>query len=177
MNDAFSEKVRAVLADTFNLPPEFMGYVNKFQALNPIAMAPKAGDLIVSDTSTTSVTSITGTTFATGKNLLADDLSFTAQGGNSYLIVAEASDWQNTGANLNLLRLNLDGADGGYMALDTIPAAGGSAKLNGRIVITPAAGTHTINAKATTTAGTATVNAGAGGAGTRGPIRVAIYRY
>lgn len=125
----------------------------------------------------TSTVTTTGTTFATGADILTSALSFTADGTSSYLIRCIGVDWQNSGAsNTNDLRLNLDSADGGFMALWTCPGVSNLAPVTGYILITPSAGTHTVNARFTVSAGTGTITAGSGGAGNRGPAVVTIER-
>lgn len=120
------------------------------------------------------VVSTAGTTFAAGADVLTSALSFTADGVSSYRIRAEGADWGNTGVNANILRLNLDGADGGYLGIWNCPIANASTPLVCSITITPAAGNHTVNARLTTNAGTASINGGTAGAGNRGPILVTV---
>lgn len=124
---------------------------------------------------TSSVTS-SGTTFAAGTDLLASALSFTADGTSDYLIRVRGVSWFNNSATgTNQLRINLDGADDGFICTWSVPAANAALPLVAEAVIpAPSAGAHTVNARLTVAAGTATINAGAGGAGANAPILVAV---
>lgn len=136
---------------------------------------PSSGVRLAHGTNSSAISSA-GTTFAAGTDLLGSALSFTASGTDSYIVRASATDWFNTvsGQN-NVLRLNLDGADAGFMAIFTAPGNSFSAPMNGWAVFTPSAGAHTVNVRlGVLAASTATVNAGAGGAGVRFPILVTL---
>lgn len=174
---SFADDVRSVLSDTMNLPPELLDYLIQYSAVNPVSSAARGGDLIASETHTPNVTS-TGTTFATGTDILTSSLGFTAQGGNSYKLVVSGRDWSNSGTgNRNILRLNLDGADAGIFADATLDTASFPYPLMYQgVILTPAAGNHTINVRLCVTSGTATIDNGGGGAGTSTPLLVELYR-
>jgi hypothetical protein len=132
------------------------------------------GRAIASGTRTSSVTT-SGTTFATGADLLASTLSFTADGVSNYLILVNAPTWNNSVAGTMFLELNLDGVETGVIASSSSGAASTALTAKG-VLITPAAGSHTVNIRLHTTAGTASVQGGSGGGGNYFPILVAIYK-
>ena len=118
--------------------------------------------------------STAGTTFAAGADLLPTAITFTATKGNSYIVTVSAEGWQNSGANQNALKLNLDGADGGTIAVWNCTTAGFANTLLVRTIFTPSPGSHTVNARLFCGAGTATVLAGPGGVGAGTPILVTL---
>jgi hypothetical protein len=129
------------------------------------------------DKKTASV-STAGTTFAAGADVLAAALTFTADGVSTYRVRIEADAWgTNTASDGVQARLNLDGADGGFMAIGSLLGANQQLPLNGSLIIAPAAGAHTVNVRLTAlVGGTATISGGAGGAGAHAPIVVSIER-
>lgn len=119
--------------------------------------------------------STSGTTFGTGADLLASPLSFTADGVSDYIVEIAAPWWQITTLNGLTTRLNLDGADAGYIE-ERDPQAANKAMgyRMSTIILAPAAGVHTVNARLVVGGGTATVQAGAGGAGVDRPILMTV---
>lgn len=138
------------------------------------ASAGSISKVLDSDTRVTNV-STSGTTFAAGADLLATPLSFTSDG-SSYLLRVMAVGWfNNTGGQTNVLRINLNGADAGSFASNYFATGTQSAPLTvAGVVVTPSAGSHTINARLTVGGGQGTVLAGAGGAGLNTPLLVTI---
>jgi hypothetical protein len=126
----------------------------------------------------TSNVSTSGTTFGAGADLLAADLTFTADGTSDYGLFVSASRWQNsTSGAVNELDIKLDGADQGEIAQLVAPAANvGDTLCCLGVIQAPAAGAHTVNARMYATAGTATAAAGTGGAGGSSPILVMVVK-
>lgn len=176
--DDMRNVVLEVLGDPLSWPLEMTSAIPQLVAQSPVAVPQIAGDVIASGTKTSTVTA-TGTTFATGTDVLATPLSFTAQGNNDYLLTVIGESWHNSAAtNQQLFRINLDGADYGAFGLFNSPGAGYEAPLHASgVVVKPSTGGHTINARLITGAGTATILAAAGGAvGGGTPILVTLYR-
>ena len=118
-----------------------------------------------------------GTTFGTGADLLASDISFTANGSLSYIVRVSAASWQNTlSGGANFLYLKYDGAQAGEMAVINCPGVSFNVPfaVAPLYLITPAAGTHTVNLRLVVNSGTGTVVGGAGGAANAVPITVTI---
>jgi hypothetical protein len=173
--DSVESIVQGILADQTQWPEEMSYAIPQLVAQSPIA-APSTG-IIAFGTRTSNVTT-TGTTFAGGADILSSPLSFTASGKDSYLLTVIGRDWQNnTASTRNILRLNLDGADAGIFADDSVTAANFPNILNAQGVINiPSVGSHTINARFQVTGGTGTIEAGSGGAGVSTPILVTVQR-
>src|SRR5690242_6406084 len=177
MQDGFTGKVLDVLSDPMNLPPEFLDYMVQHQAVNGLSVSPQDRSTTIAHSPpvTTGLTT-TGTTFGTGVDLLSTPLSFTASGGNSYLIhVVGPGIIQSTATQATLLNANLDGADAGRIGGFQPLVAGGVIPLTVVGVITPASGNHTINVRMFVSgASTGTVQAGAGGVGNLAPLLVSL---
>lgn len=134
------------------------------------------GSVIAQGTKTANVAT-TGTTFATGADVLAAPLSFTADGSSNYVVSVFATDWFCNAAGVLTLSLNLDGADAGQIAVAS-PGTGNAASLGATtMLISPSAGTHTVNARLIVSTGTGTIEGGSGGAGAKRPILVAVQHY
>jgi hypothetical protein len=137
------------------------------------------GSVIAQGTKTANVAT-TGTTFATGADVLAAPLSFTADGSSNYVIRVEATDWFAAPAGVLNVNLNLDGADAGGISVAS-PGTGVAASLGAStILLSPSAGTHTVNARLFVTSGsgsTGTIEGGSGGAGAKRPILVSIEHF
>lgn len=102
--------------------------------------------------------STAGTTFAAGADVLAAALSFTADGTSTYIVEVFCAEWRSNSSGVNnIAKLNLDGADGGFMAVFTSPSANFGAPLRGEREITPSAGAHTVNVRIVVGGGTTTV--------------------
>lgn len=173
-DDRVNAALQQILSDPIQLPTEFVSALPQIVAQNPVAVAHTSGMRIAKGTKASSVAT-TGTTFAAGADLLASALQFTAVGGNSYIVRVSAPFWQNSAAaNGCDLRLNLDGADAGFVARITSPAINAGVPCVGVGYFTPSAGSHTVNIRLSVSAGTGTVQAGSGGAGTNLPIVVTI---
>ena len=173
-DDQVTSIVQKILSDSTQLPSEFISSLPQIVAQNPVSTAKTSGMRIASATTTSTVTT-TGTTFAGGTDILGSALKFTASGSNSYIVRVSALAWQNSVINENFAKLNLDGADGGFMAAAHIEVAGHLECLAGVAYITPAAGEHSVNVRVhSNAAGTLTVLGGAGGAASNLPIIVTI---
>lgn len=124
----------------------------------------------------TSNVSTSGITFATGADLLAADLSFTADGTSDYMVEVSAEQVAAGSSESPQIRLNLDTADAGYMWAQTLPSSAGAALSARTVILAPSAGTHTVNAKLVSGASavTVTVSGGSGGAATARPILVTV---
>lgn len=133
--------------------------------------------VLVSGTKTSNVTT-TGTTFATAASLLSSPLSFTADGTSSYLVRVNARAWFNSGAgNLNILYISLDSSQNATIATYSTPTANYESPLSvAGLLVTPSAGTHTINARFAVNAGTGTIYGGSGGASNNAPIYLTLSR-
>jgi hypothetical protein len=174
--DRVQEVLQSLFSDPSQLPPEVINAIPQIVAQNPVAEV--ATGIISYGTSNTSV-SATGTTFATGTDVLSTPLSFTATGKDNYLLIVSAPVWNNgTASASSILSINLDGTDAGQIAQITE-----STSLTSQfslyacgVIPTPSVGSHAVNARLIASAGTATIAAGAGGAGTRTPILVAVKR-
>ena len=172
--DRVSGIVQSVLSDSTQLPAEFVSALPQIVAQNPVPVAKTSGMRLASGNRTADV-STTGTTFAAGADLLSSALRFTATGSNNYIVRAHAWGWTNdTNAAENILRLNYDGADGGFMAGAHLEVATHYAPVTGVALISPAAGSHSINVRLTVSAGTGTVKGGTGGAGASLAIVVTV---
>lgn len=103
----------------------------------------------------TAAVATAATTFGTGSDLLTSDLSFTALAGASYEVVVTSSgrSTNNVGGGEGIVKLKLDGADGGLIGLTD--GSVGSA-FYGRCIISPAAGAHTVNARLVASSGNTT---------------------
>ena len=128
----------------------------------------------------TSNVATTGTTFATGADVLASALSFTADGSADYLAEILAPAWQNSTASIaNHLDVNLDGGQYGFGVYWTNPAAGsaGQTYLRAGIVVpAPSAASHTLNLRLYCTGGTSTIFGNVGGNNQNSPIYVSLRR-
>ena len=111
--------------------------------------------VIASGTRTTDV-STTATTYGTGADVLAAPISFTANGTSSYLVMCVGPGWRNSlSGQSNTLCLTIDGAQGAIMSFYSAAAAQEPDPLSGvALLVTPSAGTHTLNAKFFVSAGT-----------------------
>ena len=178
MQGGFSSKVLDVLSDPMNLPSEFLDYLVQHQAVNGIPTPIQSRTTTIASGTRTSNVSSSGTTFATGNDLLATSLAFTASGGNSYIVLVLSRGWNNSGtagSASNELHFNLDGADAGRFAGSVFPAANQVTPLSvGGFLLTPAAGSHTLNVRLFVNSGTGTIVGGAGGAGNDVPLFVSI---
>lgn len=141
--------------------------------------ASPAPSIIAYGKNTNSV-STAGTTFGTGADLLAAALNFTADGVSDYIVRAFACDWRNdTLGDEARLHINLDGADAGLFANSraTVNTNDFKPLSSAGVILAPAAGAHTVNARLrANTGGTALVEAGAGGVGNVAPLLVTIER-
>lgn len=155
------------------LPPETLGFLQQFIASNPVSLAKSSGARLALVTRAAAV-STAGTTFATGADLLSSAITFTATGANTYILRVAAPWWGNTAVAQNALRVNLDGADGGFISAGNIAAAGGVLPCAGAFTLQPSVGSHSVNVRLTVGGGTGTVQGGAGGAGVAGPIIVTL---
>ena len=170
----FADKVYDVLSDTLNLPEDFLDYVGiQYPAINPISTAKTSGMRIAYATRNANIATA-GVTFGTGVDLLTTPIQFTAQGSQNYIFRVNATGWFNTNVAQNQLRMNLDGADNGFLALCTIPAANETMPVIAAGIFTPTVGEHSVNARLTVTAGTGTVQGAGGGAGNALPIVVTL---
>lgn len=161
---SFADAVRAVLADTQNLPADLLDFMLQHQAQNGLPVAKTSGQRIVSGTRGTNV-STAGLTFAAGADVLGTALEFSATGNNDYIVRMFAPNWSNSvaGDGCQLL-VNLDGGSAGGMGLYASTTAGAQAPCVGVGYITkPTTGEHSVNVRlVAVTGGTATIQAGAG---------------
>lgn len=147
----------------------------RFDGTNWREVNPASGDRIAYGKNTGAV-STSGTTFATGADILASPLSFTADGVRDYILKVFGPRWYNASAAANsIVEANLDGADAGRIGLFTSATAGAATPLSAAaLLVAPAAGAHTINARLLVGGGTATIQGGAGGLVTELPISVTL---
>lgn len=163
--DRVSGIVQSVLSDSTQLPAEFVSALPQIVAQNPVPKPLVSGARIAYGIKTANVTT-TGTTFAAGTDILATALKFSASGSNTYILRVHAPGWSNSAAgNLNIIRMNLDGADNGVMAYGNAPAIDYNMDLSAAGAFTPSVGEHSVNARFTVGAGTGTIQGGSGGAG------------
>jgi len=143
------------------------------------SISPVGSAVIVARGTRAAVVSTVGTTFATGADVLAGDLAFTADGVSNYMLEVSARGWiANVVGQYVQMEVKLDGADYGSMALKVSEAAPLLAQtLEARAYIAaPASGAHTINARILVSGGGATgqIAAGAGGPLTDLPVLVTL---
>jgi len=163
---------RLDLRDGINLTWVMTRVAGKVVATPSVSVIP--GAVLARGFRTANVSTV-GTTFATGADLLASPLSFTADGTSSYLVHVAAELWLNgVGGSVNFLRLNLDGADAGILLASTCDVANANYPCQAAGVLTPAAGPHTMNVRLTVSASTGTVAGSTGGANVAVPIIVTV---
>lgn len=88
-----------------------------------------------------------GTSYAGGIDLLSSDFSFTADGTSSYVVELLAPGSTVTVTQQLQFALKLDSAQSVFMGYQTVQSGGPSQVIRAHGVITPAAGSHTVNVR------------------------------
>lgn len=134
------------------------------------------GSGVVAHASSTAAVSTTATTFTGGADLLAVDLSFTADGASDYELAVNGYGWYNGSTSVDtVLALKLDGAEHGRIGHTYIGASLAVPLAASRVITAPSATAHTVNARLFVgTASTATVEAGDGLSDNKPPLYLVV---